>query len=114
MGGVQAMQNRRPLKSRKIDFFTALTLTALFAAGTVAAASQTADQAWLKYDLPHRFLPYIPTTVRSLGNNAIEQSAVGELNRGLGLSPGGDASGPKLDAPFRFAWAGEIIVGTAD
>jgi alpha-glucuronidase len=108
------MQDRRLLESGKIDFVKAIACTLLFVARTNVAPAQIADQAWLKYDLPHRYLPYIPVDVRSLGNNVIEQSAVGELNRGLGLTAAGDAPGPKLNAPFQFAWAGEIIVGTAD
>jgi alpha-glucuronidase len=108
------MRNWRLLKSQKIDFFKVIVFAALFAAGTICAHAQTADQAWLKYYLPHRFLPYVPANVRSLGDNVIEKSAVTELNRGLGLTANGDAPGPKLNAPFQFAWAGEIIIGTAD
>ena len=108
------MRNRRVLQSRRGDFFRAIVSTALFAAGAIAAQAQTADQAWLKYDLHHRFIPYVPADVRSLGNNVVEQSAVSELNRGLGLSPGGDAPAPKLKAPVRLTVPGEIIVGTAD
>jgi alpha-glucuronidase len=108
------MRNRRLLEPRKIDFFKAIACALLFAASAIAGAAQTADQGWLKYDLPHRFLPYVPADVRSLGSNVIEQSAVSELNRGLGLSSGGDATGTKLNAPFRLTLAGEILVGTAD
>ncbi len=108
------MKSGRLMQLKKTDFFKAIAFIALFIAGTAASYAQTADQAWLKYDLPHRFLTYIPAAVRSLGNNVIEQSAVSELNRGLGLSSEGDASGAKLNAPFRWLPVRQIVVGTAD
>jgi alpha-glucuronidase len=76
------------------------------------AAGQTADQAWLKYDLEKRHPIIVPLAVHSLGNSPLEQSAVKELNRNFGAMAGRDAS--RFTARSRAAMGGRTIIGTAD
>src|SRR5437763_5962162 len=78
------------------------------------ACAQTADQAWLKYDLPTRVGPGMPIAVRALGNDLLEQSAVSELNRSLGPFAGQDASGPGFTARARLGLGGQTIIGTSE
>ncbi len=85
---------------------------AIALATSFTAAAQTADQAWLKYDLAKRIPVITPLAVRSLGNTLLEQSAVKELNRNLGSMAGRDAS--RFTARSRAAVGGQTIVGTAD
>ncbi|MGB6744422.1 MAG: alpha-glucuronidase family glycosyl hydrolase, partial [Terracidiphilus sp.] len=81
---------------RKIACATALLLAAVLHA-------QTADQAWLRYNGGHSHAG-IPSSVRALGDDLKEQSAVQELQRGiLGLTGATPA-----DAK------GETVVGTLD
>jgi alpha-glucuronidase len=95
------MTNRRNLKSRKIDFFNAIAFVALFAAGAITAGAQTADEAWLN-DSTRHFPMCIPRPVRSLGEGAVEQSAIQELKRNIDHCPSVDPLG------------GETVVGTAE
>jgi alpha-glucuronidase len=76
------MRNRRVLKSGKIDFFRAIAFTALFAAGTGAALSQTMDQTWLRHGYFHG-LPPVPMHVRALGHEPVEKTAVNEIINGV-------------------------------
>jgi alpha-glucuronidase len=108
------MTNRRDLKSWKIDFFKAIAFIALFAAGTIFASAQTADQAWLNYDLPGRVRPFTPPVIRALGDSPLEQSAVRELQRNLDSTAGRSASGTGFSPRARTALGGQTIVGTAD
>ncbi len=101
------MQNRRLLKLKKIDFFTAIACNALFAAGAIFASAQTADQAWLRYEGNHG-PPKIPLAVRALGSDPLEQSAVRELQRGnAGMTGASSNIEPE-------AINGETVVGTLD
>lgn len=76
---------------KKIDFSCALAVLVI-AAGTAVACAQTADQAWLKYDLPGRKV-HVPAAVRALGDSPAEKSAVEELHRGSSQSDPEDGSG---------------------
>ena len=82
--------------------------------GDLVTTAQTADQAWLKYDLPKRIPVITPLAVRSLGNTLLEQSAVKELNRNLGSLAGRNTSGPGFSGRARAAMGGQTIIGTAD
>src|SRR4051812_6192218 len=73
----------------------------------VGASAQTADQAWLKYQLQGRRL-IVPVDVRALGNSAQEKSAIEELNRDLGSLAGQKGS----SARAREDLGGQTIVGT--
>ncbi len=98
---------------RQIDFLGILALAGVLSSG-IAAVAQTADQAWLKYELPSRARPGMPIAVRALGNGAVEQSAVGELNRNLGYLAGRNASGPGFSARAQLALEGQTVVGTIE
>jgi alpha-glucuronidase len=70
-----------------------------------ALHAQTADQAWLRYAGFHdRFA--VPQQVRALGSSLIEQSAVGELERGIHGYSGEAVTGQSN------AIHGELVVGT--
>jgi len=84
---------------RLLDFMAAFLLVAIFPAGP-AARAQTEDPAWLRYASGHQHAT-IPASIRALGTNVLEQSAVEELHRGVtGLTGTGTVSG------------GETVVGT--
>ena len=96
------MRNGRLVSSKKIDFFKAIALAALFAAGITTASAQTANQAWLDRGIwhgsePTRFL------VTSLDQSLMAQTATKELNRGLNGS-----AGPDIDD-----FTNRIVLGTA-
>ena len=74
--------------------------------------AQTADQAWLKYDLAARVHAAMPIAVRALGKDVLEQSAVEELKRNLGPLAGQDAMGAGFTARARAGLAGQTVVGT--
>jgi alpha-glucuronidase len=76
------------------------------------AVSQTADQAWLKYELPGRVHSFFPTSVKALGDDAIERAAAAELNRSLGSLAARDAS--KMTARAKDTFSGQTVLGTAD
>ncbi|MGB7265213.1 MAG: alpha-glucuronidase family glycosyl hydrolase [Terracidiphilus sp.] len=97
------MPNRFAALRRKIDFFNGFAL-ALAMTAALAAHAQTADQAWLRYTGGHHTL--VPPTVRALGSDPKELTAVQELQRGItGLT------GAQPDAnPAN----GETVVGTLD
>jgi alpha-glucuronidase len=81
------------------DFLTAFMFAAFFTAGP-AARAQTADQAWLRYAGGHQ-RSAVPASIRALGNSAMEQSAVQELQHGIaGMTDAAAAS------------TGETVVGT--
>ena len=67
---------RSLLMLKKIPLFLGFGLA-------LVAGAQTADQAWLKYEMQGRKL-IVPVDVRALGTSAPEKSAVEELNRDLG------------------------------
>ncbi|MGA9020744.1 MAG: alpha-glucuronidase family glycosyl hydrolase [Terracidiphilus sp.] len=88
---------------KKIDSFIVLGL-AFIVTTTLAAQAQTADQAWLRYAGGHHAA--IPASVRALGDDALEQSAAQELQRGIaGLTGAQPAADPAK---------GETVVGTLD
>jgi alpha-glucuronidase len=99
------MPNHPPAIRKKIDFFASFSFAAfLFAAG-LPAHTQTADQAWLRYNGGHGRAA-IPVFVRALSSDPREQSAVRELLRGIsGLT------GAKTDTASA---QGETVVGTLD
>jgi len=70
----------------------------------VALRAQTADQAWLRYSPGHP--ASIPASVRALGSDPLEQSAVNELRRGI--------AGPTGTQPSGDRTSGETVVGTLD
>ncbi len=76
------MRNRRLLELRKIDFFKAFSLAALFAAGAIAAPTQTLDQTWLRHGYFHG-LPPAPMHVRALSREPAEKTAVKEIVNGV-------------------------------
>ncbi len=82
--------------------------------GSFAAGVQTADEAWLKYDIAGRAHPGMPISVRALGADALEQSAVRELNRDLGRLAGKNAEGPGFTARAQLALGGQTVVGTVE
>ncbi|MDR3725444.1 MAG: alpha-glucuronidase family glycosyl hydrolase [Terracidiphilus sp.] len=88
----------------RIDFIKICVITAALAGG-VAAAAQTADQAWLRDSHDHGRTT-IPLKVEALGHGTLEQSAAKELQRGItgltGISSYVEAS----------AIDGKIVVGT--
>jgi alpha-glucuronidase len=101
--GVENMAEKPVTAPPKISFFAASAFAAIFSAG-LAAHTQTADQAWLRYSGGHRH-PTIPTSVRALGSSPLEQSAVEELKRGIwGL----------IGAQAASDGSGETVVGTLD
>ena len=84
-----------------VEFLAALLSAGFFAAGPTARA-QTEDPAWLRYASGHEHA-VIPASVRALGTNVLEQSAVEELQHGIaGMTGANTASG------------GETVVGTLD
>jgi alpha-glucuronidase len=87
---------------KKIDFAGCVPAVA-FLVIAMAAHAQTADQAWLHYSGEHRAT--VPASVRALGSDPLEQSAVKELERGIaGLT--GTQSGTDDK--------GETVVGTLE
>ena len=96
---------------RKVALSFCLAL-AVAIAGASHARAQTADQAWLKYDIAGRAHPGMPISVRALSKNALEQSAVSELNRDLGRLAGKNADGPGFTARAQQALGGQTVVGT--
>lgn len=90
---------------KKIDFYNALSV-ALLLSGSLGAAAQADNQAWLNYQPAPRPLT-VPGQVIALGNSALEQSAAAELRRGLAslASPGG--SQPAAES-YR------VVVGTVE
>jgi len=87
---------------KKIGFAAAGVLLALSTAPT--ARAQTAEQAWLNYNVKGRVRMFFPATVRALGDSAEERAAVDELNRSL------DALSPME----RKSWEGQTVVGTVE
>jgi alpha-glucuronidase len=89
----------------KIDFLATIVCATVFAS-TLAAHAQTADQAWLRF----RGGPAkIPLTVRALGSDPLEQSAVRELPRAyMGTMTGAFSSVQQR------GMNGETVVGTLD
>ena len=74
------------------------------AAGAAGACAQTAEQAWLKYRRA-AWPANLPARVIALGNDQLEQSALGELQRAIAA----------MDGNARPAAAnGETAVGTLD
>ena len=65
----------------RIDLFTFWAVAAVLAGG-VAAAAQTADQAWLRNSSEH-VRPPVSLEVRTLGKGVLEQSAAQELRLGI-------------------------------
>jgi len=97
------MANGRIEAQKRIASLIGLGLALAMCAGFTAHA-QTADQAWLRYSGPHPAT--IPASVRALGSDPLEQSAVKELRRGLaGLIGAAPATDPAK---------GETVVGTLD
>src|SRR5580658_8701370 len=98
---------------KKIALLAKLKLACALAAGA-AAGAQTADQAWLNYDLAGRAHSGVPIAVKALGGSVIEQSAVIELKRNLGRLAEQNASGPGFTARSQFALGGQTVVGTVE
>lgn len=98
------MPNRRLLQSKKIDFFKAIACTALFAAGAMAAAAQTADQAWLHHPIWRANSQSAMFLVHPLDESLMVRTAAHELNLGLNGSPGASIDD----------FSNQIKVGTAD
>jgi alpha-glucuronidase len=100
------MAGKRIAAPRKFKFLPGFILLAAFAAGVFAAGltahAQTEDQAWLRY-AGGQARSVIPASVRALGSNAGEHSAVQELQRGVAAMTGAKAAN-----------AGETVVGTLD
>jgi len=94
---------------RRIGFLTGVALLAVLTVG-LAAHAQTADRAWLNYALPGRLHPLTPRAIHALGDNALELSAVHELERNLERT----TSDPRAGAPAHAALRGQTILGTAD
>ena len=85
-------------------------LSSLLAFTTICSLNaQTADQAWLNYELKGKIHPFFPATVRALGNDAVEQAAASELNRNLG-SLGKSAS--EMTARTKEVFSGQTLLGT--
>ncbi len=105
------MKKRPVARCRKIGFF-AVSLTpgiilALALAAGFDCTAQTAAHAWLRYHGPGQKW-VVPRHVRSLGKDALEQSAVHELQSGITkLSSTSTVWSPS-------AFQGETIVGTRD
>jgi alpha-glucuronidase len=94
------------MRSRKIAFLEGFLFAAMQAGGiitgSVDAPAQTADQAWLKSSGV-----IYPRDIRALGSDALEQSAVEELKRGLGSRASGNQTARGADAV-----GGRTILGT--
>ncbi|WP_162601343.1 alpha-glucuronidase family glycosyl hydrolase [Occallatibacter savannae] len=97
------MRLRRSLK--------AIPLLAILFSALLPLPAQTADQAWLNYQKMNGWTLF-PRNIRTLGSGAIEQSAMRELNRGLGNLAGESAAG--LSARALESVSGETILGTAE
>src|SRR5262249_27688954 len=67
--------------------------------------AQTADQAWLKYGAG---VGTVPSDVRVLGGSAAEQTARGELERGIGMVA------RRALGPWTGQFHGQTFVGTLD
>ncbi|HEY1576298.1 MAG TPA: alpha-glucuronidase family glycosyl hydrolase [Terracidiphilus sp.] len=80
--------------------------------GVPIVSAQTADQAWLKYELKGRIRSFFPTAVRALGHNPVEKSAAAELNRNLGPLAGKDAS--KMTTRVKEISSGQTVLGTVE
>ena len=97
--------------TNKIDFLCLVAMAGILASPGPGTA-QTADQAWLNYDLANRAHPGMPIAARALGDSVLERSAVSELNRSLGYFAGRDASGPGFSTRAQLALGGQTVVGT--
>jgi alpha-glucuronidase len=93
------MQNAVRAALRKIAFSASVALIALPSA---SANAQHENQAWLNLNPATHLI--IPSNVRALGTNPLEQSAVDELKRNISL--------PERTSTQK-AVASQIIVGTA-
>jgi alpha-glucuronidase len=71
------------LRPGKANHFLPKFVLAFLFAGSLAAAAQTADQAWLRSS-PEHARPPVPLEVRTLGKGVLEQSAAQELRIGAG------------------------------
>jgi alpha-glucuronidase len=98
--------------TKKIDF--SFGFGCILIAVCSVAAGQTADQAWLNYNLPGRVRPSTPSAIRALGDSPLEQSAVRELQRNFDSRAGRSASDPGFSPRAQAALGGQTIVGTAD
>ncbi len=77
-----------------------------------AVQAQTAEQAWLKYDLAGRAHAEMPVAVSALGNDVLEQSAVAELRRNAGPLAGQDPPSAGFAERAGAERAGRTVVGT--
>jgi alpha-glucuronidase len=100
------MRNRRVHRSEKIDFFKAIACAALFTTGAVAAAAQTADQAWLDHPV-WRDSQHTLFLVHPLGESSVERTSAHELNYGILHLYG--ISSAEIDS-----FDNRIVIGTAD
>jgi alpha-glucuronidase len=90
-----------------------LVLLLVFLLSTIPSLSaQTADQAWLKYQMKGRVHSFFPIAVHALGHDALEQAAMAELNRNLGLLAGKDAS--TMTVRVKESFSGQTILGTVE
>jgi len=89
-----------------------LPLLAVLFSSIPSVIGQTADQAWLKYELKERVRSFFPIAVRALGNDPVELAAMAELNRNLGSLAGQDAS--KVTARVKETLSGETVLGTVE
>jgi alpha-glucuronidase len=94
---------------KKIGFAALASLIAAISGGAVAH-SQTAEQAWLNYDLKERIHAFVPAAVRALGSDPVENAAVAELNRDLGPIAGTDAT--RMTARMKESFSGQTVLGT--
>lgn len=80
-----------------------------------AATTQTADQAWLRYGRIPGGGMVMPLRVRALGNGAMEQSAVGEIDRALtAYYSNTSRSGERHTARGQESSGGETVLGTTE
>ena len=91
---------------KPVLFFTVLFSTCL------NVCAQTADQAWLNYQSAFKRHPSFPIPVRALGDEALELSAVAELNSSLGSLPDQDAS--NMTARATKSSSGRTLLGTVE
>ncbi len=89
----------------RIHLYIGLVVVFVLADG-LAAASQTADQAWLRYPGDHG-QKTVTHNIRTLGSGALEQSAAHELQSGFDGLTGASSS------PSSVNINGETVVGTA-
>ncbi len=113
MKGWESVVKRRFMSLKRIDFWANLAGVLIMTAGA-AGYAQTVDGTWLNYQLPERVRMMAPAGIRALGDNPMEQSAVGELDRNLGAMTGRHVTDEGLSARERATQRGETIVGTAD